>query len=186
MARSGGPDEDNRLQAPSATRCDGAGEAAHPNLQVPVQDAGYTIQRCTRAAQADDQVHLVAIVTGPDPVPGDAISAVIANDGVTMPTPAQGRDHLSRFVGVILGGEMGMDPSVWLVKNLGMESEQTTAGDLVVTTTARTTTLEPGSSWRWPTRGSWTQPRRDPGLPASSPVTVPGVSRVALGWRPRE
>ncbi|MCJ7709466.1 MAG: hypothetical protein MUQ32_01420 [Chloroflexi bacterium] len=102
--------------------------------EASTQATGYTIQRCTRAAQADDQVHVVAIVTGPDGVPGDAIAAVIANDGVTMPTPAQSLDHLSRFVGVMLGGEMGMDPSVWLVKNLGAESEQTTAGDLAVTT----------------------------------------------------
>ncbi len=96
--------------------------------------SGYTVQRCTRAAPAADQVHVVAVVTDPRGVPGDAFAAVIANDGATMPTPAQSLAHLSRFVGVMLGGEMGMDPSVWLVKNLGAESEQTTAGDLTVTT----------------------------------------------------
>ena len=98
------------------------------------QAAGYTIQRCTKEDAANGQLQLIAIVTDPNGVTGDAFAGVLASDGKTMPTPEQSLEHLSSFVGAMLGADRGMAPGVWLAKNLGAETAQTTAGDLLVGT----------------------------------------------------
>ena len=98
------------------------------------QAARYTIQRCTKEDATNGQLQLIAIVTDPDGVTGDAFAGVLASDGKTVPTPEQSLDHLSGFVGAMLGPDLGMEPGVWLARNLGAETAQTTAGDLVVGT----------------------------------------------------
>jgi len=98
------------------------------------QAAGYTITRCVKADSTKGNSTIVALVTDPGGVTGDAFVGVVGSDGKTTPKPEDAITDLAFFLGAMLGKTNGTQASTWLATNLGAESAQTTIGDVLVGT----------------------------------------------------
>jgi len=98
------------------------------------QAAGYTITRCVKADSTKGNSTIVALVTDPGGVTGDAFVGGVGSDGKTTPKPEDAITDLAFFLGAMLGKTNGTQASTWLATNLGAESAQTTIGDVLVGT----------------------------------------------------
>ena len=98
------------------------------------QAAGYKVTRCVKTDDATGLTTIVAVVTDPDGVTGDAFAGVLGSDGKTMPKPEDAVDGLGRFLGAMLGKADGITAVTWLAQHMGEEMAQTTINDMLVAT----------------------------------------------------
>jgi hypothetical protein len=98
------------------------------------QATGYTITRCVGTDDTTKLTTIVAVVTDPDGVIGDAFAGVLASDGKTMPKPADAITGLGFFLGAMLGEADGTEAVTWLAQHMGETMAQTTINDMLVAT----------------------------------------------------
>ncbi len=98
------------------------------------QAAGYTITRCVGTDDTTKLTTIVAVVTDPDGVMGDAFVGVLGSDGKTMPKPEDAITGLGFFLGAMLGEADGTAAVTWLAQHMGEEMAQTTINDMLVAT----------------------------------------------------
>lgn len=94
---------------------------------------GWTVQTCART-DADGRGLGVGVVMDPQGVLGDGFSSVTARHGEAILAPAAALEHLSGFLGAMLGDERATAQLPWLAGRMGNAYEETTDGDLRVAT----------------------------------------------------
>jgi hypothetical protein len=136
--------------SPAATKDPALGGFAFPAAQIlayygsnglkcgdptpSTQAAGYTITRCVGTDDTTKLTTIVAVVTDPEGVMGDAFVGVLGSDGKTMPKPEDAITGLGFFLGATLGETDGTAAVTWLAQHMGEEMAQTTINDMVVAT----------------------------------------------------
>jgi hypothetical protein len=98
------------------------------------QATGYKVTKCVGTDSAKQLTTVVALVTDPDGVTGDAFAGVLGSDGKTLPKPEDAITGLAFFLGAMLGKTDGTTGSTWLAQHLGEKMAQTTIGGILVAT----------------------------------------------------
>ncbi len=110
------------------------------------QAAGYQVTRCSLADKALGTTTLVAMVTDPSGITGDAFAGYVDTAGRKMPPVGDAVKPLAAFLGAALGEASGTEAGTWLVQHLGEASAQTKVGDMAV---AAYTTNDSSSVGQW-------------------------------------
>jgi hypothetical protein len=103
----------------------------------PSPDAeGWTVQACTKRDDAGRQLR-VAVVRDSEGRLGDGFASVTAADGEDFLNPEDALDHLSGFLGAMLGEERASGLLEWLAGSMGNPREEATVEDLRVSSYLR-------------------------------------------------
>ena len=94
---------------------------------------GWTVQQCERTDDAGQRLG-IGVVTDPEGALGDGYASVTAADGEELVTPEDALDHLSGFLGAMLGDARASAVLPWLAGSMGNEYEEVGDGDLRVAT----------------------------------------------------
>jgi hypothetical protein len=92
------------------------------------------ITRCVGTNDTTKLTTIVAVVTDPDGVTGDAFAGVLGSDGKTTPKPEDAITGLGFFLGAMLGETDGTAAVTWLAQHMGETMAQTTISDMLVAT----------------------------------------------------
>jgi hypothetical protein len=102
-------------------------------LQPSATAAGYFFQGC-QMKDSKGRTLAIGLVTDPSGDLADGYASVQGVSGETILAPTDALDHLSGFLGAMLGAERGTSLLEWLAGHLGDAYAQTTIDVLVVAT----------------------------------------------------
>jgi hypothetical protein len=108
-------------------------------LQPSATAAGYFYQEC-QLKDANGRTLAIGLVTDPSGDLADGYASVQGAAGETILEPIDALDHLSGFLGAMLGEERGTSLLEWLAGHLGDAYAETTIDVLVVATYTQSAT----------------------------------------------
>jgi hypothetical protein len=108
-------------------------------IQPSATAAGYFFQGC-QMTDADGRILAIGFVTDPSGDLADGYASVQGRADEPILEPTAALDHLSGFLGAMLGDVRGTSLLEWLAGHLGDEYAQTTIDVLFVATYTRSTT----------------------------------------------
>jgi hypothetical protein len=108
-------------------------------LQPSATAAGYFYQGC-QMGDANGRTLAIGLVTDPSGDLADAYASVQGAANETILEPIDALDHLSGFLGAMLGEERGTSLLAWLAGHLGDAYAETTIDVLVVATYSQSET----------------------------------------------
>jgi hypothetical protein len=111
---------------------DGAGLSCR-DPEPSTKAAGWTAQTCDGMDEAGRLV-VVGVVTDPDGVLGDGYASVTALPTEELLQPSDALDHLSGFLGAMLGNEAATELLPWLAGHLGDPYSATTRDEATIAT----------------------------------------------------
>ena len=97
---------------------------------------GWTIQECS-GRDGEGQRLLVGVVTDQDGALGDAYASVSGAKSGDLVGPEQAIEHLSGFLGAMIGDQRASAQLKWLAGSMGNAYEETTDADLLIATYRR-------------------------------------------------
>ncbi len=100
-------------------------------VQPSASAAGYSYQGC-QMLDAEGRTLVIGLVTDPAGDLADAHASVQGAPGETIVDPTDALDHLSGFLGAMLGEERGGSLLIWLAGHIGDAYAQTTIDVLTV------------------------------------------------------
>jgi hypothetical protein len=108
-------------------------------LQPSATAAGYFFQGC-QMQDSNGRTLAIGLVTDPSGDLADGYASVQGAAGETILAPTDALDHLSGFLGAMLGAERGTSLLEWLAGHLGDAYAQTTIDILTVATYSQSET----------------------------------------------
>ena len=108
-------------------------------IQPSATAAGYFFQGCQKE-DPDGRMLAIGLVTGPSGDLADAYASVLGSPDETILEPTAALDHLSGFLGAMLGEDRGSSLLEWLAGHLGDAYAQTRIDTLTVATYSQSQT----------------------------------------------